>query len=117
MASTPWHLLTSTATITSVTWIENSGGIPYGDAPTGTFTVMCMIQPLSAQDALIYGRDTTTQVFSVFMAPTTTTGAAWDVTPRDSISIDSVTYRIVGKPVDQAGLGVIRQLTVEVDTN
>lgn len=117
MATTPWHLLTTEATITNITWTQGADGVPYADSPTGTATVLCMIQPLSAADALIYGRDTTTQVFSVFMAPTTTAGAAWDISPKDTITIGGITYRIIGKPVDQAGLGVIRQLTVEIDTN
>ena len=117
MATTPWHLLTTEATISTTPWVTSVEGIPVGDDPTANPVVMCMVQPLSAADALIYGRDTTTQVYSVFMAPTTTTGAAWDISPKDTITIGNVAYRVIGKPVDQAGLGVVRQLTVEIDTN
>lgn len=117
MATTPWHLLTSTATITSITWTQGTDAIAYGDSPSAFLTIACKKQPVSAADALVYGRDTTSQMYDVFLAPTTSTGATWDCSPRDVISIDGVTYRIAGKPRDLCELGVLKHLVVELDTN
>jgi len=117
MATTPWHLLTSTATVTNTTWDSGADGIPWGDTPSGTPSVACMLQPVSAGDALVYGRDTTSQMYDVFLAPTDSTGAAWDCSPTDRIAIGGVTYRIAGKPRDLCNLGVVKHLVVELDTN
>lgn len=116
MATTPWHLLTSTATISSITWTAGDDGIPYGDGVDATATIACMMQPVSAGDALVYGRDTTSQMYDVYLAPTDSTGAAWDCSPRDQISIGGVTYRVAGKPRDLCTMGVVKHLVVELDT-
>jgi len=116
MISTPWHLLTSTATVTSIAWDSGADGIPWGDTPTGTKSVACMMQPVSAGDALVYGRDTTSQMYDVYLAPTDSTGAAWDCSPRDQISVGGVTYRVAGKPRDLCNFGVVKHLVVELDT-
>jgi hypothetical protein len=117
MASTPWHLLTSSATIMVTPWTTDPSGIPYGDDPTSNPVIACMMQPLSANDALAYGRDTTTEVYDLFLAPTTTTGIAWDCSPKDQITVDSVSYRIAGKPKNLCNLGVLKHLVIEKDTN
>ena len=117
MATTPWHLLTSTATVTKTTWVQADDGIPYADSPSSTPSVACMMQPVSAGDALVYGRDTTSQMYDVFLAPTDTNGAAWDCSPRDQIAIGGVTYRVAGKPRDLCTFGVVKHLVVELDTN
>lgn len=118
MASTPWHLLTSSASIQPRDWPQSASGIVYGDAGDNVpVIVRCMLQPISAGDALVYGRDTTTQVFDVYLAPTTTMDVAWDCSPKDTITIDSVVYRIVGKPKNLCNLGAVKHLVVEVDTN
>jgi len=114
---TPWDLLTSTATVTSITWETGADGIPWSDGTDGTHSVACMLQPVSAGDALVYGRDTTSQMYDVFLAPTDSTGAAWDCSPTDRIAIGGVTYRIAGKPRDLCNLGVVKHLVVELDTN
>ncbi len=118
MATTPWHLFRSDLTIYSNVWSANAGGTPQGNsAATLTATVQCWMQPVSAGDGLVYGRDTTTQVYDVFCAPTDTTGAAWDCSPRDRILIDGTRYRAMGKPRDMVSLGVVKVMQVEVDTN
>jgi len=113
---TPWDLLTSTATLSNITWDVGADGIPWGDAPSGSPTIQCMMQPVSAGDALVYGRDTTSQMYDVFLAPTTSAGATWDCSPRDQISIGGVTYRVAGKPRDLCTFGVVKHLVVELDT-
>ena len=118
MASTPWHLLTSSASILARDWPQGTDGIPYGDAGDNVAVIVrCMMQPTSAADALLYNRDTTTQLWNVFLAPTTTMGVAWDCSPKDTITIDAVVYRIEGKPQDQCNLGAIKMLVVSKDTN
>jgi hypothetical protein len=117
MASTPWHLLTSTANISITPWVQSDAAIAYADDATSNPVVMCMMQPLSANDALAYGRDTTTEVYDLFLAPTTTAGAAWDCSPKDQITVDSVAYRIAGKPKNLCNLGVLKHLVIEKDTN
>lgn len=114
---TPWDLLTSTATVTNKTWSNSDNGIPWGVPPAEIIEVACMMQPVSAGDALVYGRDTTSQMYDVFLAPTDTDGAAWDCSQRDAISIGGVTYRIAGKPRDLCTFGVVKHLVVELDTN
>jgi len=114
MAATPWHLLKDTATLTNQTWEQGVEGVPYGSNGS-TSTIKCCIQPTSAADSLVYGRDTTTQMFDLFLAPTTTAGAAWDCSPRDQISLHSVNYRIEGKPQDMCSMGVLKKLVVSRD--
>lgn len=113
---TPWDLLTSTATVSRFTWDAGTDGIPWGENNSNV-TVACMMQPVSAGDALVYGRDTTSQMYDVFLAPTDATGAAWDCSPRDQIAIGGVTYRVAGKPRDLCTFGVVKHLVVELDTN
>jgi hypothetical protein len=73
------------------------------------------MQPTSASDALLYGRDTTTQMFDVYLAPISTAGASWDTSPADYVLIDSVRYKPLGKPRDLVALGVVKVLTVMRD--
>jgi hypothetical protein len=54
-------------------------------------------------------------MFDLFLAPTTTAGAAWDCSPRDQISLHSVNYRIEGKPQDMCSMGVLKKLVVSRD--
>jgi hypothetical protein len=115
MASTPWHLLTMTASLDNKTWLTANSGIPYGSLPPDPIEIACAMQPTSAADGLVYGRDTTTQMFDLFLAPTDSTGAAWDCSPADQISINSVVYRIEGKPQDMCSMGVLKKLVVSRD--
>jgi hypothetical protein len=118
MATTPWHLFRSNLEVYSQTWTQNLGGTPNATAgATLTHTVRCWMQPTSASDALVYGRDTTTEVWDVFCAPTNTSGAAWDCAPKDRILIDGTRYRALGKPRDMVSLDVVKVMTVERDTN
>ena len=117
MASTPWHLLTATASLQDRDWLQDSSGIPYGDPGDDAVTIQCMVQPTSAADGLLYGRDSTTQMYDLFLAPTNTAGAAWDCSPKDIITINSVAYRIEGKPQDMCSMGVLKKLVISKDTN
>lgn len=116
MANTPWHLLTSTMDVYTTTWTQGTDAVPQGTSPgSASFSVQCMVQPGSASDALLYGRDTTTKVYDVYCAPVTTAGAAWNVTPKDKVIINGVQYRVAGQPRDAVSLGVIYVLTIERD--
>lgn len=118
MASTPWHLLTSIAVIQPRDWPQDVSGISYGDASDYLIVnIQCLVQPTSASDGLVYGRDTTTQMYDVFLAPTDIMGAAWDCSPKDTITISNVVYRIEGKPQDMCTLGVLKKLVISKDLN
>lgn len=116
MASTPWHLLTQTASLATHEWSQDTSGIPYGEFSSSA-TIQCTVQPTSAADALLFQRDTTTQIFDVFLAPTDTTGAAWDCSPKDVMTIGGVAYKIEGKPMDFCSMGVVKKVVVSSDLN
>lgn len=115
IATTPWHLLTSTMTVYPATWANDTATspVPYIDSVATAVTVQCMVQPTSAADAIMYGRDTTMQLYDVFAAPVTTAGAAWTVTPADAITIGGVEYRPAGIPQDLCSMGQVVKLVVE----
>jgi len=118
MASTPWHLLTLTATLQPRDWTQAASGIPYGDnGDNQSVPIQCAMQPTSAADGLVYGRDTTTQMYDLFLAPNDGNGDAWDCSPKDTITISSVVYRIEGKPVDFCTMGVLKKLVISKDMN
>ena len=116
MANTPWHLLTQTMDVYTTTWSTANDGVPRGSGPaSASFSVACSVQPGSAADGLVYGRDTTTKIFEVYCAPVTTTGAAWTVTPKDKVIINGVQYRVASQPRDLILQGVIYVVTLERD--
>ena len=116
MANTPWHLLKQTMDVYTTTWTQAADGVPVGTPPfTASFSVRCSVQPGSAADGLVYGRDTTTKIFEVYAAPVTTAGAAWNVTPKDKVIINGVQYRVAGQPRDLILQGVIYVVTLERD--
>lgn len=116
MANTPYHLLTSSMEIYTATWAAGVDGVPIGTFPgTASATVMCMVQPGSASDALVYGRDTTTKMFDVYCAPVTTAGASWTVTPKDKLIISGVQYRVAGQPRNLVNFGTVYVITLERD--
>ena len=116
MANTPWHLLKQTMDVYTTTWTQAADGVPVGTPPlTASFSVRCSVQPGSAADGLVYGRDTTTKIFEVYCAPVTTAGAAWGVTPKDKVIINGVQYRVAGQPRDLILQGVVYVVTLERD--
>lgn len=116
MANTPWHLLTQTMSVYTTTWTQGTDGVPTGTEPgAASFSVRCSVQPGSAADGLVYGRDTTTKIFDVYCAPVTTAGAAWTVTPKDKAVINGVQYRVASQPRDLILMGVVYVVTLERD--
>lgn len=117
MALTPWHLLTQTMDVYTTTWTQATDGVPISTPPGGSpsFSVRCSVQPGTASDSLVYGRDTTTKMFDVYCAPVTTAGATWTVTPKDYVIINSVRYRVAGQPRDLILMGVVYVVTLERD--
>ena len=117
MATTPWHLLTQTMEIYAGTWTTGADGVPQASFSATAVSVKCNVQPLSAGDALAYGRDTTTKVYDVFCAPVNTAGAAWTCTPKDRILIGGVRYRATGQPRDLISMGTVLVLGIERDVD
>lgn len=117
MPATPWHLLTSTMGIYAQTWTTDSDGVPIHGATPGspTYTVRCFIDPGSAGDSLMYGRDTATQISTVYMAPHDITGATWTLTQKDRVIIDGLKWRVAGNPRNAANFGVLYVITLERD--
>ena len=115
MASTPWHLLTQTMDIYEGTWTSGTDGVPKASFKETATSVKCNVQPGSAADGLVYGRDTTTKIFEVYCAPVTTTGAAWTVTPKDKVIVSGVQYRVASQPRDLITMGTVYVVTLERD--
>lgn len=117
MPATPWHLLTSTMGIYAQTWTTDSDGVPvHGSTPASpTYTVRCFIDPGSAGDSLMYGRDTSTQTSTIYMAPKDITGATWTLTQKDRVVIDGMKWRVAGTPRNAANFGVLYVVTIERD--
>ena len=115
MASTPWHLLTQTMDIYAGTWKTGDDGVPVAEFDSNAISVQCNVQPTSASDALIYGRDATTKLFDVYCAPITNAGAAWNITPKDKVIISGVQYRVAGQPRDLITMGTVYVVTLERD--
>ena len=116
MAQTPLHLLTDSVTVTKAAW-DTVDGIPFSDAAgSTTVTISVMVQPTSAADSLMYGRDATTQMFDVFCNPLDSTGSAWTITQNDQVAWNGGTYRVAGKPLDFCSMGVLKKFVMEAYT-
>lgn len=116
---TPWHLLTTTATVFVPTVSASANGAPtWGDTTPGTtYTVQCApVQPMSSNEAILFGRDATRTMYQVYMAPVTTSGAAYAITGIAKITVDGVAYDVVGGVQDQAGMGVLVKIPLERET-
>lgn len=116
MANTPWHLLTQTMDVYTTTWSAGSDGVPVSLVPDeASFSVRCSVQPGTASDSLVYGRDTTTKMYDVYCAPVTTAGSTWSVTPKDYAIVNGVRYRVAGQPRDLILMGTVYVITLERD--
>jgi hypothetical protein len=113
VATTPLHLLTDSLTVNKAAW-DTTDGVPFNDTQTATnVTISVMVQPTSAADSLMYGRDATTQMFDVFCNPLDSTGAAWTIRQNDQVTWNGGTYRVAGKPMDFCSMGVLKKFVME----
>jgi hypothetical protein len=113
---TPRNLFTHEITITNYAWGQDAGGQAKRGSATGTAVVQAAVQPTSAQDALLYGRDTTKQIFDVFADPVTTAGVAWTVSQADTVTFSGQVYRVLGTFQDFCSMGVLRKFVIERET-
>jgi hypothetical protein len=102
MAQVPLHLMRDTITVNQRTSQPGIDGVPTAYA-SADITVMAYVQPLSGNDALQYMRDTTTEQWKVYCAPTATDGTTWDTSPKDKITWNSTVYKISGTPTASRG--------------
>jgi len=113
----PWDMLPQTVTLTTNTGTQQSSGAITLTDPT-TATVMGNLQPNSSGDGMIYKRETGNTLYTLFLAPTTSTGA----NVMDTIShittatIDGVVYAIRGEPMNLCSHGAVLQLSVYRET-
>jgi hypothetical protein len=112
----PRNLFTHIITITNYPWGPDTGGQAKRGTATGTASVYAAVQPTSAQDLLLYGRDTTKQAFDVFADVVTTTGTAWTVAQTDTVTFNNDVYRVLGTTQDLCSMGVVRKFLIERET-
>jgi hypothetical protein len=109
----PWDMLPQTVTLTTNFGTQQSAGSFELTDPVA-ITVMGNLQPASSSDANIYRRETGTTLYTLFLAPTSTTGAdvATNVSHITKVTIDSVDYFTDGEPLNLCSHGAVVQLNV-----
>lgn len=113
----PWHKLPQTVTLTTNTGTQQSSGAITLDDPT-TATVMGNLQPNSSGDAMIYKRETGRTLYTLFLAPTTATGAdvMSTINHITTAAVDGVTYQVDGEAMNLCSHGAVLQLSVYRET-
>lgn len=109
----PWDMLTQTVTLTTNSGTQQSAGSFELTDPI-TMTVMGNLQPASSSDARLYGRETGTTLYTLFLAPVSTTGTdvATNVSHITKATIDGVDYFTDGEPLNLCSHGAVVQLNV-----
>jgi hypothetical protein len=109
----PWDMLPQTVTLTTDTGTQQSAGSWELTDPS-TVTVMGNLQPASSADATIYKRETGTTLYTLFLAPTSTTGTdvASNVSHITKVTIEGVDYFVDGEPLNLCSHGAVVQLNV-----
>lgn len=113
----PWDMLPQTVTLTTNTGTQQSSGAITLTDPT-TATVMGNLQPNSSGDAMIYKRETGRTLYTLFLAPTTSTGAevASTISHITTAVVDGVTYQVDGEAMNLCSHGAVIQLSVYRET-
>lgn len=113
----PWHKLVQTVTLTTNTGTQQSSGAITLADPT-TATVMGNLQPNSSGDAMIYKRETGRTLYTLFLAPTTATGAdvMSTINHITTAAVDGVTYQVDGEAMNLCSHGAVLQLSVYRET-
>lgn len=87
--------------------------------PSGSVTVRANLQPLNSRDAMLYGRETGTNLYDLFIETRDTNGAAISLTDaqlKDSaVSVSGRTLRVVGAKIDPISAGAVYRLVCEED--
>ncbi len=77
-------------------------------------TIRAFVQPQTGQDALVYGRETGTLGYDIYMAPTDIAGTAVTVAHSDTITYGDLTLRVTGVLDDLCNLGTLLHVVAEV---
>lgn len=99
---TPRHLLRDSVTLTPAAVTVEAGSAAPEWAYTGqtATTVMGRLQPLSASDSMVYGRETGTTIYQLFLSPVDVNGTALSFTDAQwktmRVRVGSTNYRVDG---------------------
>lgn len=109
---TPYHLLRQTCTLTTPTVTRSGDGAPSSTSSnTTTGTLPCFLDVASSNDQVIYGGETNTTVYNLYLSPTFEDGGggvvATSITKQSTVNIDGVAYEVLGAGVDQASAGCL----------
>ena len=113
----PWNMLPQTVTLTVQTSSQQgSGAIATADGTA--YTVMGNLQPNSSGDAMIYKRETGRTLYTLFLAPKTSTGAdvMSTISHITTAAVDGVTYQVDGEAMNLCSHGAVLQLSVYRET-
>lgn len=114
----PYWFLREDVTINTFTEKAESGtGAPELDAST-VYTAKGCLQQNTSSEGMLYQRETGNELFTLFLAPTTTAGAslAGLLGKTNQYVINSVTYRAGGSAMDPCLNGVVYQVSVYRET-
>lgn len=123
MANVPYHLLQTTATVKQKTGgVDAAGFTVYSDlGGDGTQTTPCHLQATSASEAQQWGKELSRSMVTMFM-PAVETEPAIVLNPGSSTVTatyrsDTRTFRVVGAPIEQVGIGkaVVYVVLLEID--
>jgi hypothetical protein len=115
---TPRHLLRDLVSFRKATvTTESASASPEWVNTTTAVEVMGRLQPLSASDAMIYGRETTTVLYNLFFDPYDNNGTLVPYTNDEwktvVATINGTTYRVDGAARDADTAGCLFQVTLE----
>lgn len=109
----PVWFMRQTATITTQLASQESAG-SWDQGASVTYTCLCNLQPASSNDALIYRKETSTTLYTLFLLPTCTDGTETVsvINKVTTFTIDSVVYKIAGEALNLCSNGVVVQCGV-----
>jgi hypothetical protein len=106
----PSNLFNKTATRVNVTTAKDATGFLTQDTVQTTQTFRCALQTTGASDALVYGRERGIATFVLFCPIGTT------LLLKDRVTIDTVTYRVIGQGQDEAGRSNFLKFILELES-
>lgn len=122
---TPTWLMNETVTVTPATETYEDNGAPQLAWSSGAITSRCSLQPISGSEAVIYGRDSGTEVYQLWISPVDTGGTAVTLTGAQwkdaQISVtrqngETLTLRAIGDGQALINLGTVIRITAERTT-
>lgn len=107
-------LFSQSITIMPPTESVGDSGVPKWTNASGAVTARASVQPVSSRDALQYGRETGTNVYEVYVEPSSALDALTDAQLKDSIvKFGSRSLRVIGAKRDPISAGAVYVLTCE----